>query len=721
MPARDRVRIDKNVFRVGPGSREPLTFPVDELLISLAEFAPERAVAVILSGEGTDGARGVPAIKAAGGIVFVQDPATAELTEMPLAAIRTGQVDSVLSPEDIAREIGKLQGTQGVSPDGPDVRAFLEPFYRIIYEKTGYRFHHHKQAGVVRRITRRMFLHGISSATGYLNMLAEKDAEVAMLASDLMIGVTSFFRDFPAWDALRSEVLSNLVASEGNTPIRVWTPACATGEEAYSITMLLQHELDLAAKRREIQVFATDINDQAIERARAGLYPAGVAADLPPGYLEQFFRPSDDSLSVVIDKEIRQMVVFAKQDLLADPPFSHLDLIVCRNLLIYLEADAQERCMALFHYALKTGGHLFLGNAETPGPSSSLFTPLEPKKWRIYKKVGTAVSERMPSVTPFAYPPTTQSPKSSRQSPIPVIQEMLLKEHGPTAVAINQNFEILYYNGPTKSYLSQPHGAPTQNLLEFLPEKLRNRVRGGLLKTAQESEPVSIRAAIQDDKGRRRNVILRISKARENLFLVVFKEIGKAAEEPEILPAENCAAEEAVVRQLEQELSATRDDLQSHIEQLKGLNEELHSSNEKLQAANEELETSREELQSLNEELTTVNAQLRTKIEEEQEANNDLNNFVSSTKIPTIFLDRELHLETFHPCGERLVALIPGDVGRPIGHISSDHFGPDLIGDAEAVLTGLAPVSREVKLPARGMYGPRSPTGPSMTVSRESW
>ena len=673
-PPAKEIRLDKGFFRILPRPDTHVHLPVDEFLFSLAEHFSERAIAVIFSGAGTDGARGVQAVRSAGGTIYVQDPATAEFPAMPLAAINTGRADGILSPENVAREILRLYsfGAVAVTPEnfvGPEQ---IEPFFRFIYEKTGHRFHHYKKTVVARRIRRRMYLHGISKAQDYLEFLGVKDSEAGLLASDLMIGVTSFFRDRLAWKDLHIEVTRKLAAQEDDSPIRVWTPACATGEEAYSIAMLLQDELDVRGRKREIQIFATDVNDKALEQAREGTYPTDITTELPPDYLKGFFTLSEDGLSATVSKEIRQYVVFARHDLLSDPPFSRLDLIICRNLLIYLEPEAQEKCIALFHYALKENGFLFLGNAESPSRRNTLFNSVGHKKCRLYQKAETTASARMPLAPPYAAervstPQLRHEPVNNRPAAIQSIQEALLEEYAPAAVAIDRNYDILYHNGPTSRYLRQPRGIPTQNLFDLLPESLRNRIRSGLFRAAKETKPVSIGARISDESERKHQLTVRISKLRDGQFLVVFREKSGPPEEPEAINLEGAGVEETAVRQLESELSATREALQSHIEQLKSLNEELQSSNEELQAANEELETSREELQSLNEELITVNAQLQTKIEEQEEMNNDLSNFLTSTSIPTIFLDLQFRVKRFTPAMSKLIKLIPSDCG------SADH------------------------------------------------
>ncbi len=704
-PPAVEVRIHKGAFRVVARPDRHIHFPIDEFLVSLAEASAELAVAVIFSGAGTDGVRGIQAVRTEGGTVFVQDPATAQFPELPQAAIKTGQVDSVLPPPSIAREIVKLlrSGAVTEAPDNLINPDELEPFYLLIREKTGHRFNHYKNSVISRRIRRRMYLRGISSVTEYLNLVADKPGEAALLASDLMIGVTSFFRDRLAWKALRIGVIRKLVVSDGDAPIRVWTPACATGEESYSIAMMLRDELELAGRKRELQVFATDVNDRALEKAREGKYPASISADVSREFMRKFFTYSDDGISVTVSKEMRQHVIFAKQDILTDPPFSRLDLVICRNLLIYLEPDAQEKCITLFHYALRPGGYLFLGNAESLGRKSMLFKSLAHKKCRVFEKVETGPSSRLPLTVPFA---AERAAVTVRQQPaldqlhsvIQLSQDSLLEKYGPAAVTINQHYDILYHNGTTHRYLKQPRGAPTQNLLELLPESLRNRIRGAIYKATQEAGTFTIRTGITSDEGQKRQVSVHVSTIKENLFLIVFREKEGAPSGALSETTETVCVEEPAVRQLEIELSSTRQELQTNIEQLKSLNEEFHSSNEELQASNEEMETSREELQSLNEELITVNTQLQSKVEEQEETNNDLNNFLSSTNIPTIFLDHRFRVKRYTPAITKLIKLIPSDVGRQIIDMSQEALGPDIISDAQSVLENLVPVNKEIRI-----------------------
>ena len=689
-PPGKEIRIQKGTFHATDRRKAHLCLPVDDFFESLAEEAGDKAIAVILSGAGTDGSLGIQSVRMMGGSVFVQDPRTAEFGGMPLAAINTRQVDGVFAPAEIAREILRMQALGALSAD---IDTLLSPsdfrrFFRLIREKTGYSFEHYKKTVVARRVRRRMYLSRVGAVQDYLDLIEKKDSEASMLASDLMIGVTSFFRDRLAWKALKTEVVRKFVMEDTDAALRVWTPACATGEESYSIAMLLCSELELAGRKREIKVFATDVNDTSIQKAREGTYAASIVADVPPEYRQKYFTTSEDGLTATIKDDIRENVVFAKQDVLTDPPFSKLDLIICRNLLIYFEHEAQEKCLDIFHYALKDGGYLFLGNAESPGRNSALFKYIGHKKCKIYTKIEKSPPLRRPLAVPYAAErsvssPSRQEPASSdRRSTTDFVQNALLEEFTPAALAVNQNFDIVYHNGPTNKYLRQPRGAPTQSLLELLPEKLLSRIRAGIYRATHEARPVSFRTSMPVDDGKKRQIILRVSKLKENLYLLVFSEKCVSSEKAGV-PLEASEIEETSVRQLEAELTATRETLQSNIEQLKSLNEELQASNEELQAANEELETSREELQSLNEELITVNSQLQSKIEDEEELNNDLSNFLTSTSIPTIFLDHQFHVKRFTPAMSKLLKLIPSDVGRPIIDLSQETLGPDLIADAE--------------------------------------
>ena len=560
-PGRE-VRLRNGLFQTTIHPEGLIHLPIDEFLGTLAEDAGGRSFAVIFSGAGTDGARGCQAVRAAGGTVYVQDPQTAEFDSMPLAAIATGQPDAVLPPEDIAAELLKLQGLGEtvVHREYPITPEEYGDFFRILHEKTGSRFNHYKKSVVSRRIRRRMYLHAISSVKEYQDLISASDPEAALLASDLMIGVTSFFRDRVAWKALNLEAVRKITAENTDLPVRVWTPASATGEEAYSIAMMLLHELALAGKKRDIQVFATDVNERALERAREGKYPSSITADVSQEYVQKYFTSTDDGNFLVINKDVRECVVFARQDLLTDPPFSKLDLIICRNFLIYLEPEAQEKSMTLFHYALKEGGFLFLGNAETVGRKSAFFKSIGHKQCRVYRKLEAKPVSRLPVSVSYATDrrelPAKQAQMTEQgRSIIEIIQEKLLEEYGPASVAIDQNYEIIYHNGPTNRYLHQPRGVPTQNLLELVPEKLRSRVRGALYRSGREERPVVIRTSVAGDDNKIRHVTLRITRGADNLSIVVFQEKRAPSKKEATEQVDATVIEETAIHQLENELS----------------------------------------------------------------------------------------------------------------------------------------------------------------------
>jgi two-component system CheB/CheR fusion protein len=703
-PVSTAVTVQDGTFSLLTLVKEREHFPIDESFVSLADCVDDGLIGVILSGAGTDGVRGIQAMKESGGIVLAQEPSTAEFSGMPIAAISTGLVDRILSPSEIASQILKIGSSNMESLiEGTLIGdASFEPIFRLLYERTGNIFNHYKKNVVARRIKRRMNLNGISSTNAYLEILAAKSSEAEMLASDLMIGVTSFFRDRIVWKILESDVIRQFAMTHDDGPVRIWIPACATGEEAYSIAMLMQEELDRTGRKLEVQIFASDINERALELARTGKYPGSVTVNIPSEFLKKFCMQSADGQRVAINSALRQRVVFARHDILNDPPFSRMDLIICRNVLIYFEPQAQDKCISLFHYALKDGGYLFLGNAESVGNNRALFETAGHKKNCIYKRIKGDTHLKRPMLGPFS---TRQVERGNLQLNISeqgrsiteLAQRALIDECDMSAVAINTNYEILYFSGPMNRYLRNPEGAPTQNILDLLPENLRGRIRGSLYRVIHGEKPVTVRVTLIDNAGRTKNLTLRLLKVKENLFLVTFRE-KKGLQKSEEAPLDLSPLNETAVHQLETELCATRDDLQSHIQQLESLSEELQSSNEELQASNEEMVTSREELQSLNEELLTVNAQLQANIAEKEETNNDLNNFIASADIPTLFLSRSLKIRRFSPAMSKVIPLLPADVGRPVVDMSLDRLGPYLIDDITEVLGSLKPVKKEMSL-----------------------
>jgi two-component system CheB/CheR fusion protein len=707
-----------------PGAPAAPRIPIDFFFRSLAEDCCERAIGIVLSGTGSEGALGLKQIHAEGGLTLVQAPDTAGHGGMPRSAIATGAVDLVLPVEQMPPEVlryarhpyvdGNQKGGEAEAEPGPD---YLTAILALVHARTRRDFRRYKKNTIRRRVERRMGLHHIVQLGDYLNFLRQDPAEVKQLFQDLLIGVTSFFRDPESWDALARHFLTPLVAEHDNeeVPLRVWTPGCATGEEAYSAAIVLQEQLAQAQKTCGVQVFATDINENALEFARAGLYPISIAADVNPERLRRFFLKLDEH-AYQVNKPVRESVAFAIQDLISDPPFSKLDLIICRNLLIYLEPDIQRRVISLFHFALRPGGGLFLGSSEGISRQEELFEPVI-KKWHVYRRVGP--TQRGQLTFPIA--PVEEGLGSTLRPPVvtrrpasfaDITREALLAQYAPASVLVNKRYQVLYLHGPLSRYLQLPTGDPHLELMGMAHEELGTKLRAALHRAFREEQMVAVSGIRVKRNGDYHTVRVTIRpvkdvkevKEGEGLYLVTFEdEVAMPPVAPVVESVPHDA--EAIIRQLEYELKATREDLQSTIEEvetaneeLKASNEEIMSINEELQSANEELETSKEELQSLNEELSTVNAQLQDKVEELEGTTNDLANLLGSTDIATIFLDTDFAIKRFTPAATRLINLIPADVGRPLSDIATKFIDAELLSDARQVLDTLSPVQKEIEV-----------------------
>jgi two-component system CheB/CheR fusion protein len=699
--------------------REPgsIRMPIDFFLRTLAEAQPGRVIGIILSGTGSDGTLGLRAIKAAGGLAIAQDPGSAQHDGMPRSAIAAGATDHVLSPEQIPdvllaylRRLHE-RGAGSLLPAVEIGHDHLNELLGILHGRTQFDFHGYKRSTLERRIGRRMGLRQIDRVADYARLLTEDPAEATALFNDLLISVTGFFRDPEAWQLLREQVIRPLVErTDPQAALRVWVPGCATGEEAYSIAMLLLDELQAAKHDGRVQIFASDVDVGALEFARAGLYPESSVADVPQERARRFFVEEDHCFRVT--KTLRDAVVFARQNLVADPPFPSLDLICCRNVLMYFEAAVQKKLLALLHFALVEGGHLMLGTAETIGEEVDLFEVVS-RKWHVYRRLGPTRHDRvvhfptMPESAPDRpIVPSPRRPDIGRLSTLAL--QLLVERFVPASVLINRKHEILYFAGPTQDYLRQPTGVPTQDLMSRARAGLETRLPGAIRKAAHDGERTVItgaRVRRGDASHRVRITVEPLGGLREmeGLLLVSF------VDEPPMAPGAPDVTsppqhDEPIVRQLEAELKTTREDLQGSVEELQSSNEELRVSNEEvmsvneeLRSSNEELETSKEELQSLNEELTTVNAQLKEKVLELERANNDLDNLLTSTNIATIFLDTSFQVRRFTPATTRLFNLVPTDVGRPIADILQRFTDPDLLEDAKAVLANLGSVGKEVQ------------------------
>ena len=558
-----------------------------------------------------------------------------------------------------------------------------------------------------------MGLSHFDNVAEYLAHLREHPEEVKRLARDLLVSVTRFFRDPDAFSTLETEVIAPLIqAKDADAPLRVWVPGCATGEEPYSLAMLLLEHQTAAQNSCRLQIFATDVDEHALEVARRGIYPEGIAADVSPERLARFFTRVNES-AWQISKQVRETVTFAVQNLITDAPFSRMDLISCRNILIYLEPEMQKKIITLLHFALKEGGYLFLGPSETVGRQTDLFEPVS-KKWRIYRRIGPARADGLQFPAMQTEPRhATPQPASRPQAPpklAELAQNSLLRRFGLACVVINRNYEVLHFAGPTEDYLVQPGGPPTQHLLSLARKALEPKLRVLIRRAIRENAPQSIKGVMMRHGGdiRRVNIEaepLNPSKQTEGLLLISFQEQPNPSGET-LAEARTRAetAEPELLRQLEQELETTRDDLQGTIEEMESANEELKASNEEvmsmneeLQSANEELETSKEELQSLNEELSTVNNQLHDKVEEVESATNDMANLLNATDIATVFLDAGLRIKLFTPAATRMFNLIATDRGRPIGDIVKRFTDDDLLREAQQLLRDLTPREKEVR------------------------
>lgn len=699
IPPNAYLSIRKRTLRLSPPTApRSLRMAIDFFLRSLAADQHENAIGVILSGTGTDGTLGLKEIKAGGGMTMVQDPQTVQHDGMPRAAIAGGHADYILPAEQMADALRAYVRHAAVAATSMAVRPEKAPdplatAVEVLRTRTKFDFSGYKQGTLRRRMQRRMSLRHLDELPKYVEVLRHDPAEVAALFKDLLINVTSFFREPAAWQVLQEQVIRRLVAAKDtDVPLRVWIPACATGEEAYSIAIVLIEEIAAAGKVCRLQIFASDVDAEALQTARAGVYPEGIAAHVSAQRLSRFFIKGEHSYQV--NKELREAVVFAQQSLVSDPPFSRLDVISCRNLFIYLEPAVQERLIPLLHFALREGGYLFLGSAEGIGLQEDLFEPVS-TKWRIYRRVGPTRHDRLQ--VPLAVASTVASVRTPRL-PNParlatLAQHLLLQRYAPACVIINRTGEILYFQGHTDDYLMQPAGVPTQDLVAQARSGLRTKLRDAVHEAIRGNQRV-ILPGVQMRRGnafpRVRITVEPLNAATtdtEGLWLVSLEDEAETpAPAVAHTAAEASAGDTALVHQLEYELKSTKEDLQQNIEELRAANEELMSVNEEFQSSNEELETSKEELQSLNEELTTANTQLEGKITELEAANNDLDNLLTSTNIATLFLDTQLRIRRFTPAATRLFSLIPSDIGRPIGDIAQMFTDPGLLPDAAAVL-----------------------------------
>ena len=713
--------------------------PIDLFFRSLAQSNQEMAIGIVLSGTGSDGTMGVQAIKAEGGMVMAQSSESSEYDGMPRSVIATGQADYILTPAEMpAQLIAYVTQAFGKMPHvAPRAENAMRKIFTLLRTHTGHDFSHYKQNTIFRRIERRMAIWNINSVDEYVRVLEQKPVEVETLFRDLLIGVTSFFRNPAAFEALQEKAIPNLFSGKhSDSVIRVWVPGCSTGEEAYSIGILLQEQMEMLKQIFRVQIFATDIDSRAIGKARSGVYPPTIYLDISAERVNRFFT-QDSEGNYRIHKGIRDMIVFSEQDIIKDPPFSKLDLLSCRNLMIYMDRELQKKLIPLFHYALNPGGFLFLGPSETLGEFENIFETLD-RKSKLYQSKKNISSGHLPPIGIFIPPrlergETTKLPGKSPEIK-PQLRELteqtVLQYYSPVGVLVNQHGDILYLHGRTGMYLEPAPGEAGMNILKMAREGLRQELSTALYKAAVNKEPVfhpGLRVKTNGDFTTV-NLALRpvtagpdpYAGAEPNLFLVTFEEVktpGQSQTEETAIGACEGARESAMEidarilelkRELqikEEHLKASNEELETSNEELKSSNEEMQSINEELQSTNEELETSKEELQSVNEELTTVNTELQNKVTDLSQAINDINNLLSGTGIGTIFVDHQMRILRFTPQVTQVINLIPTDVGRPVGHIVSNLLGYSrLVEDIKEVLDTLTPKDIEVQIQKGAWY-----------------
>jgi len=719
-PNKDLSLLHGVLHLLEPTAVRGLRLPIDFFFRSLAQDQHEHSIGVILSGMGSDGTLGLRAIKEKAGVVLVQEPATAKFDGMPRSAIDAGLADIVAAAEELPGKIlAYLQRTPLLARSEVNLedktRSAMEKAVLLLRARTGHDFSLYKRNTLSRRIERRMGIHQIFKMATYIRYLQENSQELDLLFKELLIGVTNFFRDPEAWDYLLKHALPALLVHRlpGHT-LRAWVAGCSTGEEAYSLAIVFREAVE-ALKSKEhfsLQIFATDLDRDAIDKARQGCFPANIADDVSPARLARFFAREEHGYRV--RKEIREMVIFAPQNLIMDPPFTKLDILTCRNLLIYLGPELQKKLMPLFHYNLNPDGILFLGSAETVGGFTGLFAQLNGKS-RIYRRTESDLRRAMVAF-PFSFsaPPSDGSEMHPATKPLPSLQsladQLVLSRYAPPAALVNDKGDIFYISGHTGQYLEPAAGKANWNIFAMAREGLRYELSSAFQKALRQKGVVTFRGHGVGTQHPEQIVEVTVQQLEEagplqGLVMIVFTNLPTPVETKAASrsTSANTPAKASGVAKLERELQAarelaraTREARQISQEELTSANEELQSTNEELQSTNEELMTSKEEMQSLNEELQTVNAELQGKLEDLSRASDDMKNLLNSTDIATLFLDKDLNVRRFTPQATKIIQLIPGDVGRPITDLATQLSYPELADDGRAVLRTLVPAEKPI-------------------------
>jgi two-component system CheB/CheR fusion protein len=697
-----------------------MRLPIDFFFRSLADDSKDLSIGIILSGMGSDGTIGLRAIKEKNGIVMVQDPSNAKFDSMPRNAIDSVNVDIVAPARELpAKLIEFLKHIPEIRSD-LDVeikdRSSLEKIIILLRTYTGNDFSLYKKNTLYRRIERRMSVHKIDKIVSYVHFLQGNHKEVEILFKELLIGVTNFFRDAKVWEKLKEAVLPTIISNhQPNSTLRAWIPGCSTGEEAYSLAIVFKEVLEKITPHggTSLQIFATDIDADAIEVARRGLFPANILADLSAERLNRYFILSEDGYR--IKTEIREMIVFAQHNVILHPPFTRIDILSCRNLLIYMDADLQKKLIGLFYYSINPEGIMLLGSAETLGNQSHLFTPVD-SKLKIYKRPLSGTGPELfdfPSSFSRSKPSIPEKPAADRTGVNiqTLADQLLLEYYVPSGVLVNEHGDIIYIHGHTGKYLEPAVGKANLNIFAMLREGMRNEFHSAFHRVVAKKENVTLHNLKIGTNGGSRtvNIDLRWIDKPETLYgniIIIFADVKESAinqlppkTDKKTIHSIRHKELEAELQRMREVMQNTLEEAQTSQEELRSTNEELQSTNEELQSTNEELTTSKEEMQSLNEELQTVNAELQAKVEDYSRVNNDMKNLLNSTEIATLFLDKELNIRRFTQQATKIFKLIKSDIGRPFTDQVSDLVYPKLAEDALEVLTTL--VFKQNEIPAR--------------------
>lgn len=720
-PAKDISILNGRLLLLEPSKPRGMRMPIDFFFQSLGQDQGERSVAIILSGMGSDGELGLKVVKEYLGLAIVQDPGSTEFSSMPQASISTGFVDYVLLPEDMPEKlisyfhhpVIKNDESEGLT-DLKTQNALLKIFM-LLRTHTGHDFSLYKRSTINRRIDRRIAVHQLKDFSEYVNYLRENPHEIDVLFKELLIGVTKFFRDPEAFDKLEESLLAILRKKSPDEPVRIWIAGCSTGEEAYSIAIVAIECLEkLKAKNPyKIQIFATDLDPSAIDKARAGIYLDNISGDVSLKRLERYFIHQNNHY--IVKKEVRERIIFAQHNIIKDSPFTKLDLLCCRNLLIYLNSELQRKLIPLFHYSLNKGGLLFLGNSETVGPFSDLFNPIS-THFRIFNSKDAISFPKMDYPFAMARPdfPSVvsvqphETPRLSRNTLPDIFQNILLEKYTPPSLIMNEKGDVLYVNGNLNKFVEIGTGEPQMNIHKIAKTGIRYELsnlisKSSANKATQVREGLNLKINGVDHLVKITCTYLREPAQLEGLIMLVFEDLG-IKKQLKLRKTKGAGTkEEEIILELEKDLAHTRQQLETTIQQmetsyeeLKSTNEELQSTNEELQSTNEESITSKEEMQSLNEELMTINVQYQAKSEELAIANNDIKNLMDSMEIATVFLNNDLVIKRYTPKAAEIIRLIPSDVGRPLSHLSSTLEYKHLEKDLKEVISKLS--SKEVSV-----------------------